>query len=79
MIEETEFNEATSSLFNIDTRLTIEKQAKSEDDWRRSQLESTLREAKYRKTSEGQIEGPTIANYSVENCLLVWTINIQRM
>ena len=45
-LEMEEFNMVTSSFFNIDTRLTKEKPTKSEDDFRKTNLETTLRETK---------------------------------
>ena len=71
-----EFNKATSLFFNMDTRLTIEKPTKSEDDWRKSNLESTLREAKdlqkdFKRTSQNTNYRPVV------NCLLM-NLSVQK-
>ena len=52
-----EFNWITNSFFNMDTRLTKEPQTKSEDDVRKTNLESSVRETKdlgkdFKRTSQ---------------------------
>ena len=71
-----ELKKATSLFFNMDTRLTQDKPTKSEDDWRKSNLDSTLREAKdlqkdFKRTSQNTNYRPVV------NCLLM-NLSVQK-
>ena len=76
ILEQEEFYSATDSFFNFDTRLTKERPTKSEDDLRKTNLESTLDGIKDLAKDLSRTDQKT--NYRpVVNCLLM-NLSVQK-